>query len=47
VKSSKKWTVRKKEQMWNKRKIVRMDPKFTERKSVARSGQVCIELELW
>jgi hypothetical protein len=46
MKSSKKWIVRK-EQMWNKRKIVKMDSKFTGRKSVARSRQVCMELELW
>jgi hypothetical protein len=29
MKSSKKCIVRKKEQMWNKRKIVKMDSKFT------------------
>jgi hypothetical protein len=40
MKSSKKWIARKKGQMWNKRKIVKMDSKFTGRKIVARSRQV-------
>jgi hypothetical protein len=38
MKSSKKWIARKKGQMWNKRKIVKMDSKFTGRKC-------CVEAE--
>jgi hypothetical protein len=34
------------EQVWNKRKIVKMDSKFTGRKGVARSRQVCIEFRI-
>jgi hypothetical protein len=37
MKSSKKWIVKKK-QMWNNRKIVKMDLKFIGRKSVACGG---------
>jgi hypothetical protein len=39
MKSSEKWIIKKK-QMWNNRKIVKMDSKFIERKNVARCRQV-------